>query len=117
MSKEIALTLDSRKRLGSTYLKLTKPKVVALMLVTAIVGMSLAPVTDFPWIQASIGLIGIGLMAGSAAAFNHLIDRRIDARMARTHRVLYRREIPIPCRLRFLPWQSAWLVLYSYMLG
>ncbi|HCG7551020.1 heme o synthase [Vibrio parahaemolyticus] len=85
MSKEIALTLDSRKRLGSTYLKLTKPKVVALMLVTAIVGMSLAPVTDFPWIQASIGLIGIGLMAGSAAAFNHLIDRRIDARMARTH--------------------------------
>lgn len=85
MSKEIALTLDSRKRLGSTYLKLTKPKVVALMLVTAIVGMSLAPVTDFPWIQASIGLMGIGLMAGSAAAFNHLIDRRIDARMARTH--------------------------------
>lgn len=29
MSKEIALTLDSRKRLGSTYLKLTKPKVRA----------------------------------------------------------------------------------------
>ncbi|WP_039977724.1 heme o synthase [Vibrio jasicida] len=87
MSKEIALPLESaKKKLGSTYLKLTKPKVVALMLITAIVGMSLAPVASFPWLQAAIGLIGIGLMAGSAAAFNHLIDRRIDARMARTHK-------------------------------
>lgn len=86
MNKEITLSLEGRKRVGSTYLKLTKPKVVALMLVTAIVGMSLAPVEVFPWFQASIGLLGIGLMAGSAAAFNHLIDRRIDARMARTHK-------------------------------
>ncbi|MGR5209284.1 heme o synthase [Vibrio rotiferianus] len=87
MSKESALPLESgKKKIGSTYLKLTKPKVVALMLITAIVGMSLAPVVDFPWLQAAIGLIGIGLMAGSAAAFNHLIDRRIDARMARTHK-------------------------------
>ncbi|MDF5479523.1 heme o synthase, partial [Vibrio parahaemolyticus] len=52
----------------------------------AVVGMSLAPVDDFPWLQAVVGLTGIGLMAGSAAAFNHLIDRRIDARMARTHK-------------------------------
>ncbi|MDG2820193.1 UbiA family prenyltransferase, partial [Vibrio parahaemolyticus] len=86
MSKEIALSLNGRKRLSSVYLKLTKPKVVALMLVTAVVGMSLAPVDDFPWLQAVVGLTGIGLMAGSAAAFNHLIDRRIDARMARTHK-------------------------------
>lgn len=87
MSKEIALPLESgKKKIGSTYLKLTKPKVVALMLITAVVGMSLAPVVDFPWLQAAFGLVGIGLMAGSAAAFNHLIDRRIDARMARTHK-------------------------------
>ncbi|PFG58361.1 protoheme IX farnesyltransferase [Vibrio sp. ES.051] len=86
MSKEIALSLSSQKRLSSVYFKLTKPKVVALMLVTALVGMSLAPVMDFPWLQAMVGLIGIGLMAGSAAAFNHLIDRRVDAKMARTHR-------------------------------
>lgn len=86
MNKEIALSLEGQKRIGSTYLKLTKPKVVALMLVTAVVGMSLAPVAVFPWLQAAIGLIGIGLMAGSAAAFNHLIDRHIDARMARTHK-------------------------------
>ncbi len=60
MSKEIALPLESGKRkIGSIYLKLTKPKVVALMLITAIVGMSLAPVADFPWLQAAIGLTGI----------------------------------------------------------
>lgn len=86
MNKEIALSLEGQKRIGSTYLKLTKPKVVALMLVTAVVGMSLAPVAVFPWLKAAIGLAGIGLMAGSAAAFNHLIDRHIDARMARTHK-------------------------------
>lgn len=86
MSKEIALPLERRKKIGIIYLKLTKPKVVALMLITAIVGMSLAPVDAFPWGEAIIGLVGIGLMAGSAAAFNHLIDRRIDARMARTHK-------------------------------
>ncbi|MBR9875672.1 MAG: protoheme IX farnesyltransferase [Vibrionaceae bacterium] len=86
MNKEIALSLEGQKRIGSTYLKLTKPKVVALMLVTAVVGMSLAPVAVFPWLKAAIGLAGIGLMAGSAAAFNHLIDRNIDARMARTHK-------------------------------
>ncbi|MGR5238353.1 heme o synthase [Vibrio alfacsensis] len=85
MSKEIALSVESHKKIGSTYLKLTKPKVVALMLITAVVGMSLAPVPVFPWLQAIFGLTGIGLMAGSAAAFNHLVDRRIDARMARTH--------------------------------
>ena len=68
MSKEIALPLESgKKKIGSTYLKLTKPKVVALMLITAVVGMSLAPVVDFPWLQAAFGLFGIGLMAGSAA--------------------------------------------------
>jgi protoheme IX farnesyltransferase len=37
-----------------------------------------------------LGLLGIGLMAGSAAAFNHLIDQRIDAIMART----YKRPLP-----------------------
>ncbi len=86
MNKEVVLSFEGQKRIGSTYFKLTKPKVVALMLVTAVVGMSLAPVVEFPWLQAIIGLAGIGLMAASAAAFNHLIDRRIDARMTRTHK-------------------------------
>jgi protoheme IX farnesyltransferase len=75
--------IPSRWRL---YLTLTKPKVVALMLLTALVGMCLAVPGALPLQQALAGLTGIGLMAGSAAAFNHLIDRRIDAIMARTHK-------------------------------
>lgn len=72
------------------YLTLTKPKVVALMLLTALVGMCLAMPGALPPIQTIAGLSGIALMAGSAAAFNHLIDRRIDAIMART----YKRPLP-----------------------
>jgi protoheme IX farnesyltransferase len=68
------------------YWTLTKPKVVLLMLLTAIVGMCLAVDGALPLQQTLLGLIGIGMMAGSAAAFNHLIDRRIDAIMARTHK-------------------------------
>lgn len=68
------------------YLALTKPKVVALMLLTALVGMCLALPGSLPLQQSILGMIGIALMAGSAAAFNHLIDRRIDAIMARTHK-------------------------------
>ncbi len=73
-----------------SYYKLTKPNVVALMLLTALVGMILAASGQFPVTKALIGLGGIGLMAASAAAFNHLIDRRIDAIMART----YQRPLP-----------------------
>ncbi|MDB1126220.1 heme o synthase [Vibrio algarum] len=68
------------------YLALTKPKVVALMLLTALVGMCLAIPGRLPLQQSLLGMVGIALMAGSAAAFNHLIDRRIDAIMARTHK-------------------------------
>ncbi|MEX0899316.1 MAG: heme o synthase [Gammaproteobacteria bacterium] len=68
------------------YLELTKPRVVALIMFTAVVGMLLAvpglpPFGAFVW-----GSLGIGLAAGSAAAINHLVDRQIDAKMARTHR-------------------------------
>ena len=68
------------------YLTLTKPKVVALMILTALVGMCLAVPGALPLQQTIMGLLGIALMAGSAAAFNHLIDRRIDGIMARTHK-------------------------------
>ncbi|NLS13804.1 protoheme IX farnesyltransferase [Vibrio sp. SM6] len=68
------------------YLELTKPKVVLLMLLTALVGICLGAPSVFPWQQAIYGLLGIALMAGSAAAVNHLIDRNIDQKMARTHK-------------------------------
>lgn len=68
------------------YLTLTKPNVVLLLLLTALVGMCLATPTWVPWQLMVPSLIGIGLMSGSAAAVNHLVDRHIDARMARTLR-------------------------------
>jgi protoheme IX farnesyltransferase len=71
------------------YLQLCKPRVVALIVFTAVVGMFLA-VPAWPPLSALLaGTLGIGLAASSAAAINHLLDRRIDAKMIRTrHRPL-----------------------------
>ncbi|MFT3755467.1 MAG: heme o synthase [Pseudoxanthomonas sp.] len=71
------------------YLELTKPKVVALIVFTALVGMFLAVPGLPPLRQSVFGLLGIWLAAASAAAVNHLIDQRIDKVMVRTsHRPL-----------------------------
>jgi len=66
------------------YLELTKPKVVALITFTAIVGTLLSspglpPLSALLW-----GNLGIALAAGCAATINHVLDRRIDEQMART---------------------------------
>ena len=66
------------------YLELTKPRVVALMLFTVVVGMLLSTRGQLPWRVLIFGSLGIGLVAGAAAAINHLVDRHIDAIMART---------------------------------
>ncbi|MBK7540315.1 MAG: protoheme IX farnesyltransferase [Candidatus Competibacteraceae bacterium] len=79
----------SLRRHGRDYLELTKPRVVALITFTAIVGMLLATPDMVPWDILLFGSLGIALMAGSAAAVNHLVDRKADAIMARTrHRPL-----------------------------
>ena len=72
-----------------SYWALTKPRVVALIVFTAVVGMFLAT-PGLPPLNALVaGSLGIWLAAGSAAALNHLLDRRADALMARTaHRPL-----------------------------
>ncbi|MBT8071059.1 MAG: heme o synthase [Gammaproteobacteria bacterium] len=71
------------------YLELCKLRVVILIVFTAVVGMFLA-VPGWPPLSALLaGTLGIGLAASSAAAINHLLDRRIDAKMKRTkHRPL-----------------------------
>ena len=66
------------------YLELTKPKVVLMMLITAIVGMLLASKTIPSMYLVIISMIGIGLCASSAATINQIIDRNIDANMVRT---------------------------------
>ena len=74
---------------ASQYWTLTKPRVVALIVFTAIVGMFLAVPGFPPWQALVFGSLGIWLAAASAAALNHLLDQRADALMARTaHRPL-----------------------------
>jgi protoheme IX farnesyltransferase len=77
------------------FWQLTKPRVVALIVFTAVIGMFLAmpapglPGFVPPWRVLVFGSLGIWLAAASAAAINHLLDQRIDAVMARTsHRPL-----------------------------
>lgn len=69
------------------YWDLTKPRVVALIVFTALVGMCLA-IDGLPdgeqLLRGALGFLGIWLAASSAAAINQLLDARIDAKMART---------------------------------
>jgi protoheme IX farnesyltransferase len=82
------MTTSSNKALQ--YLALCKPRVVSLIVFTAVVGMFLA-VPGLPPLSALLaGTVGIALAAASAAAINHLLDQRIDAIMART------RDRPLP---------------------
>jgi heme o synthase len=68
-----------------SLLEMTKPKVVLLILLTALVGMFLAPVVDRSWLRIWLSLVGIGCLAGAGAAFNHILDQEIDKAMCRTH--------------------------------
>jgi protoheme IX farnesyltransferase len=66
------------------YWSLTKPRVVALIVFTAAIGMFLAVPGLPPLRESVLGFLGIWLAASSAAAINQLLDSRIDAQMART---------------------------------
>ncbi len=74
----------------SDLLELTKPKVVLLLVFTAIVGMMLSVPGMVPLQETVFGILGIGLAAASAAAINHVVDQRADAQMHRT------RNRPLP---------------------
>lgn len=66
------------------YWQLCKPSVVALMILTSVIGMLLATPGMVPLDVLLFGNLGIALCAGSAAAINHLVDRHVDQKMART---------------------------------
>ena len=74
----------SLRLLAHEYYELCKPRVVMLIVFTAIIGMFLAVPGLPPLDKLFWGSLGITLQAASAAAVNQLIDRNIDARMART---------------------------------
>ena len=68
------------------YLELCKPRVVVLLVFTAVAGMFLASPGLVPWQALIFGSLGIGLGAASGAAINQIVDQRADSLMARTRR-------------------------------
>jgi len=67
------------------YYDMTKPKVVALLVLTALVGMSLSVPGGLPWQLLLPAMLGIALLSSAAAAINHIVDEKIDSIMGRTH--------------------------------
>ncbi|MFM7626597.1 MAG: UbiA family prenyltransferase, partial [Gammaproteobacteria bacterium] len=76
-----AAAARARPRWKLSY-ELTKPKVVALIVFTAIVGTLLASPGWPPFAALVWGNLGIALAASCAAAINHVLDRRIDEQMS-----------------------------------
>jgi len=72
------------------WLQLTKPRVVSLIVFTAVIGMFLATPGLPPLGALVFGTLGIALIAGAAAAINCLVEQKVDAVMART------RSRPLP---------------------
>lgn len=68
------------------YVTLCKPRVVLLMMLTTWAGMYLAATDTIPWWLWVSATLGIGMMSGAAATMNHIIDRHVDAVMARTQK-------------------------------
>ncbi len=66
------------------YYEVTKPRVVALMIFTVLVGMFMATRGVLHWPTALCAIFGISLLAASAAAINHVSDQWIDSMMSRT---------------------------------
>jgi protoheme IX farnesyltransferase len=88
-------------RLGQFY-ELTKPRVVSLIVFTAVIGMFLATPGMVPLQVLAAGTLGIALTAGAAAAVNCLVEQKIDAVMTRTRlRPLPRGQVTSPQTLVF----------------
>ncbi|OUS10965.1 protoheme IX farnesyltransferase [Gammaproteobacteria bacterium 54_18_T64] len=78
------LELEKERPIWRDYLELCKPNVVLVMIVTSAIGMFMAVPGMVPVDILILGNLGIALCAASAATINHLVDRRIDLKMART---------------------------------
>jgi protoheme IX farnesyltransferase len=77
-------TVQSHPAVWVQFWRLTKPRVVSLIVFTAVIGMLLASPALPPLSLVTVATVGIALVAGAAAAFNCLVEQRIDAAMART---------------------------------
>ncbi len=85
MAATIEMRLGSRWRQRvSDYLVMCKIKVVLMLVLTAWVGLALAPHAGRGWAEQLASLFGIGLLAAAAAVVNHVVDSEIDRQMTRT---------------------------------
>ncbi len=80
------IAISNHEHVFVQFLKLTKPRVNALIVFTAMIGMMLAYPVGIAWDMPLMftATIGIALVAGAAAAFNCLVEQQIDKKMART---------------------------------
>lgn len=85
MSKALVYPKYQRTSSWRDYYEITKPRVVALLVLTALVGMCLSVPSVIPWQVLVPAILGIGLLSSAAAAINHIVDQRIDSEMGRTH--------------------------------
>jgi heme o synthase len=112
-----ALPASFAQRLRAFY-ALTKPRVVSLIVFTAVIGMFLATPGIVPLQLLLAGTVGIGFVAGAAAAMNCLVEQKIDAVMSRTRwRPLPQGELSAAQTLVFagvLGGAGLWL-LYHYV--
>jgi heme o synthase len=83
MSETLVAPHSSASRVAQFY-ALTKPRVVQLIVFCALIGMLLAQPGLPDWRVLIAAVVGIWLVAGAAAAFNCIVEQRIDSRMART---------------------------------
>jgi protoheme IX farnesyltransferase len=90
LTKEFGSREAAQQASWRDYYVLTKPRVVQLLVFTAIVGMFLATPGMVPWETLLFASLGIGFAAASGAAVNHVLDQRLDAAMQRT------RQRPLP---------------------
>ena len=106
------------RHVAAQYVALTKPRIVLLAAFCALIGMLLAAETMVPWPVLVFGTIGISLLAAAGFAFNCLVERSIDAKMARTRaRPLARGEVGPGGTIVFagvLGGAGAWL-LYEFV--
>lgn len=108
---------DTSARLVQFY-RLTKPRVVSLIVFTAVIGMLLSVPGAVPLDILILGTLGISLVAGAAAALNCLVEHKFDAIMARTKgRPLPQGKVSVPETSFFLilVGGSGLLILYQWV--
>ena len=99
----ISMTLHATATRINQFYRLTKPRVVSLIVFTAIIGMFMAVPGAVPLDILLLGTTGIALVAGAAAALNCLVEQKMDAIMARTKgRPLPQGKVSVPETLFFL---------------